>query len=228
MTNENTEFTPMIIGEPDKQQQIQVTDLYNEICIEASSLEAYLQMMFAENEQLINIDFLSELLDSSNPETLLRSKWINHKNINIPGVDMVKFMNSDLLEIPKYEEILAGINYLKELLVKAQSLKFKFSLQKLVDAEGYFTLTEEFHNQLHESGIVYTENEQQNQVLQAITELKDAINKVCNLGLLPVNNLANISFRFDRHVLKRTNQKFNPFELNPRMFYTTLRHIPKV
>lgn len=227
MNTQNTDFTPMIIGEPDNQRKNQVADLYNEICGEVSNLKAQLQMMFAEDEELITFDFLSELL-TSDPEIFIRTRWVAHKGISIPGINKERLIASDLLEIPKYFEIIESLKVLKELFAKAKSLKFNYPLDKLQDSDLYFSLNEEFHRAFYESEIIYTENEQQNRVLEAVTELKNAINKLCKLQILPVNNLSHLSYRYDRFVLKRTNNPDEPFELNPTMFKTTLRNLPKV
>lgn len=224
----NTSFKPLIIGQPDTEITKQITNFHELICSESTSLKCNLQMLFAEKEEeIVTTEFLLELLNSD-PENLIRTTWVSYKKINLPGIDMKKFIASELLEIPKYEEIIESVVSLKQFLTEAKLLKFNYPLEKLANEDGYYSLNEEFHNQLHEFGTVYTENEQQNQVLEAVTELKDAINKICNLRLIPINNLSNLAFKFDRHVLKRTNQKVDPFELNPRMFHTTLRNIPKV
>jgi len=224
----NTPFKPLIIGQPDAEITKQVTNLFELICSEAGTLKCNLEMLFAEKEEeIVTTEFILKLLNSD-PENVIRTTWVSYKEINLPGIDMKKFIASDLLEIPKYDEIIESVVSLKQFLTEAKLFKFNFPMAMLVNEDGYYSLNEEFHNQLHEYGAFYTESEQQNQVLEAVTELKDAINKICNLRLIPVNNLSNLAFKFDRHVLKRNNQKENPFELNPRMFHTTLRNLPKV
>lgn len=223
----NTTFKPMIIGQADKEKITQVTSLYEQMCYEATSLKSNLQMMFAEDEEKISNEFLSELLNSD-PEKFIRTKWVEHKKISLPGLDIKKLIASDLLDIPKYDEIIEIVGHLTGIISEVKTLKFNFPLEKFSNDDGYFGLNEDFYNQLHEAEIVYTENEQQNRVLEAVTELKDAINKICNLGLIPARNLSLISFKFDRYVLKRTGNSADPFELNPTMFRTTLRNLPQV
>lgn len=170
----NTQFKPQIIGQPDAGRINQVTNIYDLLCVEATALKSHLQMLFAEDEETISHEFLTDLLNHSDPENFIRTKWVEHKKISIPGINMQKLIASDLLEIPAYEQLIESIGSFKQYLADAKALKFSYDLSKLVNEDGYYSLNKEFHDQLNESGTVYTENEQQNQVLEAVTELKNA------------------------------------------------------
>ena len=228
MTNTNTpEFTPMIVGYSTDESIKTFTMLYEIICDEATALKANLEMLFREDEELVTHDLLQELLNSE-PETFIRTAWVKHKKINPPGINLERLIQSELLDIPKYDEIIASVSYLKNMLREASKSPFTFPLEKLINADAYYSLNDDFHQALQEYGVVYTKSEAENKVLEAVTKLKDAINSLCNMRLLPVNNLSNIGLRFDRHVLRRTGRDDCPFDLNPNMFKTVLRNLPGV
>jgi hypothetical protein len=215
----NPTFTPKPVGSPDTQRESKLTELYQEICINATGLKAELEIMFSTDEAQVTNEFVLELV-KSDPEKKIRQLWVKHNKISIPGIDIDKLIASDLFSIPEHDAVIASIKELKDLFLKSKALRFYFPLEKLFDTdEGYYNLNDEFRNLVHESGIVYTQNQQQNELLEAVEQFKDSINTLCNLKFMQPSSATQRTQLLLFSALKsKYGATENPYELNPNMF----------
>ena len=217
------EFKPKMIGTPDQEAIKKITDLYSEIIEYADAVESFIEFIFKDPE-FNKIEFLIEL-QNSNPELLIRQKWVKVKGYSVPGISTEKLIASDLLDIPKYAEVIKGLGELKELYSKAKSLKFVYPLEKLYNESlNTFVLTEEFNSLLLNQFSTFTENENQNELLDTFTQLIDSLNKLANLNIISCEGLDSLQGKLWGSVIKPTHLKTNPFYLNRNVFGGAIKH----
>lgn len=213
----NTSFTPKMVGNPDHKTIKQIRDLYEEIAATAEITMNFLDMLFKEPAGN-NFAFFMELT-LNDPSILIRTKWVKVKEISIPGLNTDKLIKSDLLDIPKYDEIIEGFKELKDLFNQAKSLKFNYPLEKLYnESSGTFELTEDFNSVLLSKFSKFTENQEQNDLLEVIEQYVNSLNKICNLKFINSGNLTKVQNILHGNVIKPTHSKENPFEINRDMF----------
>ncbi len=213
----NTSFTPKMVGNPDHKTIKQITDLYEEIVASAEITMSYLDMLFNHPEGN-NITFFMELT-IKDPAILIRTKWVKIKEISIPGINTDKLIKSDLLNIPKYEEILVGFEDIKELYQQAKALNFVYPLEKLYnESTDTFELTEEFNSMLLNKFSSFTVNQKQNEILEVFEQYIDSLNKICNFKFIDSDNLTKVNNILHGNCIKPTHSKVTPFEINRNMF----------
>ena len=213
----NTSFTPKMVGNPDHATIKQIRDLYEEIAATAEIIVDSLNILFNDPEDH-NFAFFMELT-LKDPSLLIRTKWVKVKGISIPGINTDKLIKSDLLDIPKYDEIIEGFKDLKDLFNQAKGLKFIYPLEKLYnESSDTFELTEDFNSVLLSKFSKFTENQKQNDLLEVFEQYVNSLNKICNLKFINSGNLTKVQNILHGNVIKPSHSKENPFEINRDMF----------
>lgn len=214
----HTDFSPKVVG-IDKKTIDQLKQLYENIIYTAEALQSELDFIF-DSPSGNNFSFLMEFVEATDPVKLIRQRWVSFKNINIDGVDMEVFTASNLLKIPKYEETIQLQNELKDLYSKVKTLRFYYPLEQLYNkTDNSFSIPQDFTDKLTMRFTTLTTNALQNEQLEALEQLKNALNKLCNMGIIKASGgLRIIPERFYGNILKNNHLDVDPFELNSSLF----------
>jgi hypothetical protein len=179
-------FTPKMIGDKDTGKFNLIHELYE-------TLTAVLSVFLWKYEELLEIekapveDALNVLnMKQSDMDIFMKRKYIEATGLTFPGLKVDMIIQNNLLELPEwYSEFLEVKKEVEIIIEKILDTKFLFPFSSLyVEDSHMFGLTPEFEDKLAESVEVYTESEQQNTILEAVSDLCEAVNTLIELKLV--------------------------------------------
>ncbi|WP_423126393.1 hypothetical protein [Gaoshiqia sp. Z1-71] len=221
-------FVRRPIGLPDTKLQEQIRSVYTKIVDEINNIEVELRVLVT-NDQVtaLDSDLLFELLKSKEPENWLISKYVQAKNINIPHLKTEKLKELGLFDLPDYSEILDSHASLHRCLEKADQLRFIFPLRMLIvqhEDGDFFTLTDAFENELIEATTMFTQNEEQNEVLNTLEAIAKSLNQLNSFGIFNIKKNGIYMISTDFGLLFNTNktEDVNLVSVNTRAFKNRL------
>ena len=180
------EFVPKIIGKSDSNKIKLIRELYD-------SLVNLLNPYRWECENLISIGILPtdrvfELLkmNVSEMEIFLKRSFIKANGLSFPGLNVDKIIENGLLDLPAdYDILLKAKKEIDVLIEKILKTNFVFPLSNLFsEEENIFVLNAEFETTLNENMTVYTESLVQNEVLEAVEQFCNSVNKLIELKIV--------------------------------------------
>jgi hypothetical protein len=108
---------------------------------------------------------------------------VEANQISFPGLDTEKIIKADLLELPEsYNIILVAKKEIEDVIEKILKTNFQFPISQLwIEQENIFELTEGFKTELEKNFESITENQTQNDVVNAVQKFCDAVNDLIEL-----------------------------------------------
>lgn len=226
------EFTPQLIGEPDSRKRAKIRELYELLAVSlnhvAHNLEyIYFQYGNLEKSDLV-IEDVSTFILEVNKESAERSIYSTYaviRKIEIPGLSFEKLVDQRLLDVDE-ASVMQAMKFREEslkLLREIETNGFIYPLRKLwttkQDGLPRFEITPEFEAELNNAVSIYTENEEQNQILEIVNNLVNAINRMHNTRLLSVKHGLAMTTDFVEKMLECSRFKeVDPVYLNGKLF----------
>lgn len=238
----NNEFTPMVIGLPDTKKEQAIIKIYSEICQNASALlwnvEFYLDCP-DKMELSIFFDFLKE----KDPKDFLYLRYIEYHALTFPGIAIAKIIEFGMVDVPvdHFNMILTCRAELLKQIQQTKDLNFFYPLSKLFDLtednRGFATTNMEwgfnatgldereyrhtapdFDERLFNHVRKFTASEKENEVLAAIEQAVDSLNKLVRLGIIR-NDRQRWQIDLDNliYALVFTLNEENPLSINPNL-----------
>ncbi|MGD9928888.1 MAG: hypothetical protein AB7U05_02615 [Mangrovibacterium sp.] len=225
---EQKEFVRRPIGLPNVNLQYQIRSIYQKAVDAINNIEVELRVLVT-NEQAtaLDSDMLFELLKSEEPESWLISKYVEAKNINIPHLRTTKLKELGLFDLPDYSEILESHASLHRCLNDANKLNFVFPIRGLIvqyEDGDFFTLTDAFEGELIEATTRFTQNEEQNEVLNTLEAIAKSLNQLDAFGIFNIKKNGTYMVSTELGLLLSTDRKedSNLVSVNPRAFQNRL------
>lgn len=193
--NNNSEFTPKVIGAPDAKKEKAIINVYSKICQYANATFLIFEY-FMEGEK--NLPMFFEFLKAKDPKAFLYRRYIEINNISYPGLSTDKIIELDLLSA-NMEDIKDLMKHRIDLLAaisEANETRFYFPLEKLFHQIGEVSdfgisfenpdlfKTPEFDKALFEHIRTYTTSEKENHILQVVEKAVEGLNDLIELDIV--------------------------------------------
>lgn len=212
------EFTPEQIGKPDPRREKEITTAYRNMLDAALGLQLAIEFCLRKDEGF-GIDFFFESLKEDTAK-FIRRKFVEINEISIPGISIEKLKESDLLDIQELDHAIEERKKFDKAWQSVEATRFIYPLRKLyVNDEVGFDLTEDFHQQVQMKIGRFTQNEQQNLILEKMEKLCDILNELNELNILhPHKGPTEFEVIGDYIDIDRTNAEA-PFQVSDILFY---------
>ncbi len=212
------EFTPVQIGRPDPRREKEITTAYSNMLDAAVSLQMAIEYCLRKDEGF-GIDFFFESLKEDTAK-FIRRKFVEINEISIPGISTERLKESDLLDIKELDHAIEERKNFDKAWKAVEATRFIYPLRKLyVNDEVGFDLTEDFHQQVQHKIGKFTQNEQQNFILDKMHKLCEILNFFAEIGILfPHKGITEIDILSDFIEVERSNEE-SPFQVSDILFY---------
>jgi hypothetical protein len=188
-TEQETVFEPQIIGLGSEREVNKAISFYAELTKKCNlALNGIAEFLGTE----VSIDFFVVLVKSKKANEELLRKYAELKKINIPGISLDKVIQSGWIDHPVelLENAVEGITnvnkWLQQLEAHATSCNLCYPLRKLFK-DNKFGLTDEFEQVAVNHFRRFTTCQEQNEALELLNNLAEAINAFHYRGLLDLN-----------------------------------------
>jgi hypothetical protein len=212
-----TNFVSKQVGKPDNGLKKQIITAYSNLIERACDLEVEIERCL-QNYAGFGINFFIEAT-GNNLETFIKSKYIKLNKIKIPGISNDRLIESNLLDIDGLEEAVKARKEFDQAFAAAKATRFIYPLQKLyIDETTGWELSTDFYSEVEKAVCQFTQNEQQNAILDKMNQFCNVLNELAGLnvirshhGKFEVNNLVNL-------IDCDTTNPDHPFSVNRFMF----------
>lgn len=207
----------------DKSEVERIREIYDRLCLTLNDIKLTLEELLRDFEN-VDLDFIEAFL-KSDPADFVKRKFVEYKEIGLSGISKEALINSDLLDLPKeqLEILMSDFKKYKSLLSSVEQYSnFRISLQSLYITENdytLFSLTPAFEATLEEFYSCYTENETENEQLEALEKFVDSINGLMRLGLIRKDQRWMNDIKFQPASYDIDPSSDNPLTLNRRFFF---------
>jgi hypothetical protein len=232
MKNDN--FEQKTIGRPDAKKEMEIINLYQDICRQANDILFCVDscMGYPDKDHLDPSVFF-EFMNSKDPMATLYSNYIALRGITFPGINISRVIELGLAEVPldTFTDFLGYRNKLLKSIQSAEVLKFHFPLINLWhpvfesfclldidDQKNYTFESAEFESRLYQHTRNLTGSEADNLVLEAIEKAVESMNDLIHLGIIKNNKggwitgIANLS-----NAIVFNNYEERPLSVNPML-----------
>jgi len=211
------------LSRSDKAEIERIREIYDRLCLTLNDIKLTLEEILCNFEN-VDLDLIKAFL-KSDPEDFVKRKFVEFKGIGLSGISKEALIGSDLLDLPKepFDYLMSDINKYKTLQASVEKFSnFRIDIQSLYvteDDHTLFSLTAEFDTALEEFYSNYTENEIENEQLEAIEKFVDSVNGLMKLGLIRKDHrwLNDIKFQPSSYDIDPSSD--NPLTLNRRFFF---------
>jgi hypothetical protein len=180
---ENKEFTPRQIGRSNDKQRNEIATAYENLIDCACGLQLAIGASL-EDPTDHDVKFLLDAV-SEDTTKFIKQVFVRVNEIRIPGISTDKLMELDLLSIPELDEVVKARKKFDQALQRVKDTKFFYPLHKLYTGhQTGWDLTPEFFEELDKFVRNFTTTEAQNEILQTIEKLVDALNDLSKRGIL--------------------------------------------
>jgi len=181
-----TNFVSKQIGKPDNGLKKQIVTAYSNLIENACNLEIEIENCL-KNYAGFGIDFFIEAT-GNNLETFIKSKYIKLNKIKIPGISNDRLIESNLLDIDGLEEAVKARKGFDQAFAAAKATRFIYPLQKLyVDEITGWELSTDFYSEVEKAVCQFTQNEQQNAILDKMNQFCKVLNELAGLNVIRAN-----------------------------------------
>ena len=209
-------FEKQKIGEEKSFDAVKVKLIYDKITKSCTELKNQLQTCL--NVEFSIDDFLN-FLKSGNSERWIFNKFIKAQNIKIPGLSNEKIIELKLLDLDKVavSQILQQHAAYKSILDELQNNVFFYPLRKLYDEDqGIFYTTGDLFAVIDNRFTIFTQTQEQNNILDVFTRLCNVLNELVELNILRPNNGQTEIELLSIYI--KTGKNSSPFVVTPKLF----------
>lgn len=190
---------------------------YEKVCELMTSIKIDIEAIICEKSE-ISKELFFEFLKAKNPATWIKEHFVILKEISFPGIKPQALIESDLLDLPEVE--------FKRLIDERSKLTIALNLaDKLYPCEldrfwmlegefGCFVVPDGFKDEVAESFIFYTSNQDENVLIEAMQEYINSVNKLIKLGVLHKDARWAYEVSFDTRTIDFDNHSDTPLSLN--------------
>lgn len=138
---------------------------------------------FADTGFQLTVDFLK----ATDPLKFIKQKFVEAKNIHVPGLKATAFLEGDMLAIP--EETLKAVladRKAFDLLYENATKRFDINIKDFYveeDGSGLFAVGEKFEQVINDFYSAETSNEFENEIITALQNFVDSVNGLIKLGI---------------------------------------------
>jgi hypothetical protein len=206
---------------------------YSSLCENANFIKFSLEGILTDHEDTgmqLTLDFLK----SKDPLKFIKLKFVEAKNIQVPGLKPSAFIEGDMLDIPQepLEAVLADRAAFDLAYAKACE-KFDYPLKNLYvteDSCGLFAVGESFDKALCDYFSESTSNEFENTIVEAMDAYIEAVNTLIVLGVVhPGAQWVNeVAFIFQSKYAPLNMQSERPLSLSRHAIDTARKYSRKL
>ena len=183
-------FEPIEITDKTTAEKLEIKAIrlaYEKVCSNLFGMKVQLEHILYDFEQDVSLELMLELI-KSDPEIFAKRKFVEERQISVPGLSNESLIKSNLLDIPKepYQNLLEEHKMFLHEYAKAKKM-FDFGIEKFYytfEGYGMFNLNDVFEIELENIYKTRTTTEKQNEAVKAIQRFTDALNDLVELGVL--------------------------------------------
>ena len=152
--------------------------------------------------------------------TFLKHKFVESHNISIPGIDPIKLADSDLLALPdEFNTILGHITEMNTIVDEIEKTRFQFPLTNLFNENDGWKLTDEFESKLFQFTTKFTENDEQNKIIEVVRRFCDVVNDLIAMQVIKKQGALWMTVGADlQFAIKKDNLSDTPLSPSSLMF----------
>lgn len=182
---DNTEFVPRLIGIENFKILEQVDLVYSGLLSSCSGLKKAIEVSL---QREITLDEFLEFLKSE-PKKWLNTQYVKDNNISYPGLNTEKLIELELTGITGVQEVLEKLAKVKSEIKQVEKVGFYYPIKKLYNVDnGEFELTEDFSDACVKRFSRYTQNQEQNKILDIFERLCSDLNELNKLNVIRAKN----------------------------------------
>ncbi len=190
-------FSPRQIGRPDPMKKTGIISAYQNMLQCACNLQNEIERCLDRPEGL-GLDFFLQSLQH-NTATFIKEKFVELNNVQLPGINIQKVIQQDLLDIAAIEEAIKARNEFDGAWARIKELGFIFPLRKLyVDDETGWNLTPDFYEQMNQKVGRWTQSPEQNFILENVQKICEGLNSLSGLNIIrPQHGVTELNYLAD-------------------------------
>lgn len=224
MSDELELFEPMLIGTPNKRDQLAAEDAYGQLTEILNELKPALEKAIFQDGNSSTFTGSRELFEYINakyPEKWIIREFIKANQISVPGLDIERIIDLELVKVPEAPELLMlRLRVLKQLeFVKKTG--FYYPVSNLYEREtGKWEITNDFFQEAEKRFCRVTQSPEQNEIVSIFNDLCEVLNKLHQKNIVRGKN-GPVEFELLHLFIDiMKEQPDDPFVVKDNLFYT--------
>jgi len=219
MNTQTKNFEPKLIGKSSPYKLNLIINLCEEFFKELTELYKSFSAFFSQDPELL--EFIGFFDIEKDPRQYLMEKYIQVKNINVPGITTQKLIDNNLIDADP-SEVLAKLDIAKQKYSIIENYNFcfinGFDVHYFNSEKQCFEVNDQIRKEAEEWFEKKTSSVNQNEVVKAVEKICSALNTLKAHGVISRNNPSweKITFLL-RNAITTKNHERN-FEPEPDMF----------